>query len=41
MQRLWNEFETGGFMAQKDMWNVAREKISQTEVKGQRKKGTL
>ena len=24
---LWNEFETEGFMAQKGLWNVAREKL--------------
>ena len=23
--RLWNEFETGGFMAQKGLWDFARE----------------
>ena len=28
-RRLWNEFETGGFMAQKGLWNVAKEKILQ------------
>ena len=26
---LWNEFDTGGFMAQKGLWNVAREKLVQ------------
>ena len=26
-QRLWNEFETGGFIAQKRLWNVAEEKM--------------
>ena len=26
-RRLWNECETGGFMAQKGLWNVAREKM--------------
>ena len=26
---LWNEFDTGGFMAQKGLWNVAREKMMQ------------
>ena len=26
-RRVWNEFETGGFMAQKAPWNVARENI--------------
>ena len=24
--RLWNEFETEGFMAQKGLWNIARER---------------
>ena len=28
-RRLWNQFETGGFRAQKGLWNVAREKMSQ------------
>ena len=28
-RRLWNEFETGAFMAQKGLWNVAREKMVQ------------
>ena len=28
-RRLWKEFETGGFMAQKGLWNVAREQILQ------------
>ena len=28
-RRLWNEFETGGFMAQKGPWNVARERMLQ------------
>ena len=26
---LWNEFETGGFMAQKGLWHIAREKMLQ------------
>ena len=26
-QGLWDEFETGGFMAQKGLWNVARERM--------------
>ena len=30
--RLWNEFETGRFMAQKRPWNVAKEKCWKTEV---------
>ena len=28
-RRLWNEFETGAFMARKGLWNVAREKMLQ------------
>ena len=28
-RRLWNEFGRGGFMAQKGLWNVAREKMLQ------------
>ena len=28
-RKLWNQFETGGFRAQKGLWNVAREKMSQ------------
>ena len=32
--RLWNEFETGGFMAQKGLWNVAREREKMLEDRG-------
>ena len=27
IRRLWKELETGGFMAQKGLWNVARERM--------------
>ena len=41
-RRLWNEFETGGFMAQKGLWNVARKKIlPDTEEHFLRKQETL
>ena len=33
----WNELETGGFMAQKGLWNVAKEKCWKTEVLNQKK----
>ena len=26
-RRSWNEFETGGFTAQKDLWNLTRKKM--------------
>ena len=28
-RRLWNEFETGGFITKKGLWNVARKKMLQ------------
>ena len=28
-RKMWNEFETGGFMAQKGLWNAARKKMLQ------------
>ena len=31
-RRLWNEFETGGVMAQTELWIVAEEKCWKTEV---------
>ena len=37
-RRLWKEFETGGFMAQKDLWKVARESMLGTEVHYLRKR---
>ena len=36
-QRLLNEFEMGGFMAQKVLWNLARAKCSRTEERCPRK----
>ena len=38
-RRLWNEFEMGGFMAQKGLWNLARQrKCCRTEVHCLRKR---
>ena len=37
-RRLWTEFEAGGFMTQKDLWKVARERMSGTEVHYLRKR---
>ena len=40
-ERLLNDFEMGGFKAQKGLWNLAREKCCRTEEHCLRKKVTL